>query len=130
MNAFRQRRLECGLSIEALARATNLPAGTVLGADKGILISPYAERQLAAALCTAREELFGEKSPGLRIRRLRTKLRMRQHELAAKAGISWRTLSAIEGTGSRKTSHPVRKRLLLALGLTWEDRHTIWPEGT
>jgi DNA-binding XRE family transcriptional regulator len=130
MNAFRKRRLECGLSVEDLARAADLSAGTVVAAEGGKLISPYAERRLAHVLSAERDELFGPQTPGHRIRKLRVKLRMRQQDLAAAAGISWRTLTYLETGGTHKTGHGTRRKLLLALGLTWEDRHTIWPEGT
>jgi len=60
-----------------------------------------------------------------RIRAARQALGWTQNELAAKAGISARTIHAIEK--GRPCRQATKRRILLALGVPWELRNEYFP---
>lgn len=62
-----------------------------------------------------------------RIRAARQALGWTQNELAAKAGISARTIHAIEK--GRPCRQATKRRLLSALGVPWEMREDYFPRA-
>ncbi len=62
-----------------------------------------------------------------RIRAARQALGWTQNELAAKAGISARTIHAIEK--GRPCRQATKRRLLTALGVPWEMREDYFPRA-
>jgi DNA-binding XRE family transcriptional regulator len=61
-----------------------------------------------------------------RIRAARQALGWTQTELAGKAGISARTIHAVEK--GRECRQATKRRILSALGVQWELRHEYFPQ--
>lgn len=61
------------------------------------------------------------------VRRLREQLLMTREELAARAGVSLRTIWSVEHGRSCRT--PTKRRILKALGVAKTRHHEIFPEG-
>lgn len=61
-----------------------------------------------------------------RVREIRLRLLLTQHDLARKAGVSLRTVHAIEK--GRPCRHSTKRKVLKALGLDVSNLHQVWPE--
>ena len=69
-----------------------------------------------------------ERYPTNCLQRWRSRLGMKQYELADKAGLSRSHLSLLE-SGIHEPTPYTRLRLLKALGLTRRDLLRVWPRG-
>lgn len=63
------------------------------------------------------------------LRERRDQAGLTQVELARRSGISVRSIGSIECGYSQTVRYDTMRRLLLGLGLTWQDRDDVFPRG-
>jgi len=63
------------------------------------------------------------------LRERRDRAGLTQVELARRSGISVRSIGNIERCGVQFIRYSTMRRLLLGLGLTWQDREDVFPRG-
>ncbi|MEE9386405.1 MAG: helix-turn-helix domain-containing protein [Nannocystaceae bacterium] len=62
------------------------------------------------------------------LREYRRALSLTQAQLAKKSGVSEHTICNYETERHGGQRNDVRRKVLVALGLTWAERERVWPE--
>lgn len=63
------------------------------------------------------------------LRERRDRAGLTQVELSSRSGVSVRFIGSIERGHSHTVRYDTMRRLLLGLGLTWQDRDDVFPRG-